>query len=384
MSLAAKFQSLTSTLAAEALKRVAEKQAEADLIHKAAAAWDAMTEKMGEASAALPVPHLLCKISGRTVVFMKDVTPDSALALLRACPPTSGMYHYRGNGTAGFRKAEHDKRGPVVGETVTPADGVTMSVSRTANYPTQTLIEWDVTLGEVPLSMRVEMRNIHGTTPEITGRVTCYNDGETIAKIEHQRLELPLGHGIGVQVQTYGSGSAKQWNSYVIWGHPGSGAVQNTLQAMADKLDEQGRMTLAAYAADKARAEAGTLPLMDADGEKPYALQSLRAGTRAQFDALRTSAALIDKSLAAKHWPRYADDHGIKTTQGYFDHYGWACAYLERVGLLRDPGLIIKCTDGKARAYKYGSAWLPTEAEQAKQHAETLAAIEAGTMERGD
>lgn len=384
MTLAAKYQNLTGTLAAEALKRVEEKQAEAAMIQQAAAAWDAMTEKMGEASAALPVPHLLCKSQGRTVVFMKDATPDAALALLRACPPTSDMYHYHKNGTAGFRKTEHAKGVFDPAETVTPAAGVTMRMDRTNDYPTQTLIEWDAVVEGQPLSMRIDLRPLHNITPHVTGRVTCYNDGETIAKIEHQRLELPQGRGIGVQVQTYGSGSAKQWNSYVIWGHPGSGAVQNTLQAMADKLDEQGRMTLAAYAADKARAEAGTLPPADTDGEKPYALQSLRAGTRAQFDALRTSAALIDKSLAAKHWPRYADDHGIKTTQGYFDHYGWACAYLERVGLLRDPGLIIKCTDGKARAYKYGSAWLPTEAEQAKQHAETLAAIEAGTMERGD
>jgi hypothetical protein len=383
VSLSAKYKTLSSTLAAEALKVLAEKQDEVNTVQRAAAAWDAMVEKLGEEPTALPVPSLLSKIAGRTVVFMRDVTPDSALALLRACPPAP-MFHYRGTGVAGFRKTEHAKGVFDPAETVTPAAGVTMRMDRTNDYPTQTLIEWDAVVEGQPLSMRIDLRPLHNITPHVTGRVTCYNDGETIAKIEHQRLELPQGRGIGVQVQTYGSGSAKQWNSYVIWGHPGSGAVQNTLQAMADKLDEQGRMTLAAYAADKARAEAGTLPLMDADGEKPYALQSLRAGTRAQFDALHTSAALIDKSLAAKHWPRYADDHGIKTTQGYFDHYGWACAYLERVGLLRDPGLLIMGKDGKAQDYLYGSAWLGTETEQAKQHAETLAAIEAGTMERGD
>lgn len=381
MSLTEKYSTLAADLEAKTAAKLAEEKDKAEAVQAAAVAWDAMVNAQSpEFRAVLPVPHLLVKISGRVVVFMKDVTPDSALALLRACPP-AGLYHYRGNGIAGFRKDAAGKRGFDPNETVTPADGVTISASRTDGYPTQTLVEWDAHVHGQDLSMRVEMRRMHGVTPEITGHVAYYNDRQTIARIENQGLNFPLGT-LGARIQTYGSGSIKRWNNYVAWGPAGDGAVQRILQAMVDKLDAEGRATLAAYLADKARAEAGTLP-----EDEPQALAygvKMNTGTRAQFEALRTRPALIDCALARRHWARYAADYNVETTQEYFDYFAWACAYLKRVGLLRDPGLIVKCNDGKARPYKYGSAWLGSEVEQAKTHAETLAAIEAGTLERAD
>jgi hypothetical protein len=95
-----------------------------------------------------------------------------------------------------------------------------------------------------------------------------------------------------------------------------------------------------------------------------YRRERMRAGTLEQYAALHCAHAKVDAAIAKAHWHAYAKAHGIDAGRYGFDYYGWACAYLHRVGLYEVPvteEMRASATGGipaDVLTYKYGARWL--------------------------
>jgi hypothetical protein len=339
--------SMLAAAEAESAKQLTEKKKEIAAKIEIATAYDAVIANLAEPLRVVPdFVHVWNLHGTRASIHFKEVIPGDALALMRALPavPTvlyrDGHVSMRPTSSVTTEMRMKDKTD------TKEANPFRFTFDKYSHGQTRCKVEWFADLAGVLVCITVELLSIHGITPEMRGRVSYYGNSDAIASIEHIGIAYPLNKPAGMQEIRYGRVDNKSWNSFIHWSHAGEDCVTRAVQAMADECLRRHTQSREAYELDKASG-------IDPEPAKPYGQSgSLRAGTEAQHNCLNSEAARRDYALANKHWRMYAEDLGIKTEQGYMDHYTWACTYLARHGLNPDPN----GPDGKP--YKYGSAWL--------------------------
>ena len=121
--------------------------------------------------------------------------------------------------------------------------------------------------------------------------------------------------------------------------------IVGLINTMAELDAQYYAEALAAYEADCA---AGLPP---AEATRDHG--DMNAGSKAQRASLNSLEARQERALAQKHWPLYAEKHGLNPGRYGFDYHEWAKYWLTKAGLQPDPNYI---RDGKP--YSYGSAWV--------------------------
>ena len=275
----------------------------------------------------------------------EKVTPEDALTIMQAFPPVASVLDH--DGGTGVHPADQ-KPNSTKRE---PASGYTLRIDQISGYDVQLKLEWYTELsGDLQnwaalttnrVRMSLELVNLWGITPRLRARITRVHD--VITRISDTQIEWPIPPAREVQRVRYSQVDHRSYHMFLVWSPTDAGMLE-TVGKWAQAAYKRREESRKAYEEDKA---AGLAPEPEAD---PYeGSGKLRAGTKAQYECLNTEEARKDAALARKHWRMYAEEHGIESTQGYFDHFRWACAWLERHNLLTDPN---------ANGYKYGSAWL--------------------------
>lgn len=306
--------------------------------------WDAHVEATPAAAQCIQ-PHFLhaSKLYGAIGSFhFKDATPEDCAALLAAFIPEP-LVLTRGDYTSA-RPADYSKEGERVTASQPVEGGAVMRMNRLENYPERNSVEWYARIGGELVSLSVELANIHGVTPvyranvqrDAVGRITSVSDS-------HPEFPLSPMKPVSLQFIRYSAASRAAFGTLLVYGN-----VAAYVEQMSGYCYSRRRASKKAYQEDKI---AGLPPGEAHRGT--YDEQKLRAGTREQFDCLNSEPARRDRALAEKHWKPYAEDYGIESTQGYFDYYAWACAYLKRQGLYEVPD-----PRDSTKMYKYGHAWL--------------------------
>lgn len=192
------------------------------------------------------------------------------------------------------------------------------------------LVEFDVQLSR------------HRGTPMIEADMRHHNG--VLVEIRGQRLVLSgdlQGQCMPQYIQ-YASGSPLSFGSRLMYGELNIVGLINT---MAELDAQYYAEALAAYEADCA---AGLPP---AEATRDHG--DMNPGSKAQRALLNSLEARQERALAQKHWPLYAEKHGLNPGRYGFDYHEWAKYWLTQAGLQPDPNYI---RDGKP--YSYGSAWV--------------------------
>jgi hypothetical protein len=273
----------------------------------------------------------------------KDATPEACDALLAAFEPAP-LVLTRGDFTSA-RPAGYSKEGERLTSTQEIQGGVVLRMDRTANYPHRSKVEWYTRLGGGLIQMSVELENIHGITPNYAASVQYDSTHQHIVSVSNARPEFLIKPVQKLEYVRYSAGSRDGFGTLLIYGN-----VRAYIEQLAGYCYSQRRASKKAYQEDKI---AGLTPVRGPASDQTYDSAKLRAGTREQYECLNSEEARRDMALADKHWKAYAEDYGVETTQGYFSHYDWACAYLKRQGLYEVPD-----PRDPSKTYKYGHAWL--------------------------
>jgi hypothetical protein len=282
----------------------------------------------------------------------RETALDDALKIMdafRACQ----MGVYKDGSFTSWRPADSLTFPLPEGHSFTVTEPFNLRLSGGMEYGQKVELGMVAQMGALRVRFAIELRAPHDVLPRIHYRTNVYQGRAVSIERGSQSVGFPLASVPAPSlVARYGAGSETALSDFMY-----SNGVADYIRAAVALLDARGAETLRAYQTAKA---AATFPLptraeIDAAAESmraAYAAKAggLRTGTLHQTAALEMPAARADRALAEKHWARYAEDHGIVTTyRKTFDHYAWACDWLDRAGLLVDT------VDGKPA--KYGAAW---------------------------
>jgi hypothetical protein len=215
-------------------------------------------------------------------------------------------------------------------------------------YGQQVTIKWWSMFDSLRIRFNARLVGPRDVIPRIEYRTNQYQGRAVSIVANLQNAVFPIGDAPR-KVARYAAGSDTALSHQLF-----SGGVEQYVRDAVDVLNKRGAVTLAAYKAARA-AQCYAMPsrasieIRASQIVEKYRNTHLRSGTLLQTAALETDAAVEDRGIAEKHWGRYAEEHGLNAGRYGFDHYTWACAWLERCGLLVDV------VDGKA--CKYGATW---------------------------
>lgn len=368
---AKKTASLSATLSNDADKKIAEINAKAANTARLAAAYDA-------SGYTGPLPYIASgdarpAYDGTIAsLHFRNVGPDELVALVTAFPPVP-CAEYRHRGSRCFRPGV----APEDAEDVRECDGFEVSIRCGEGYPSLRA-HWTAMVGDVHTRFWIELRRVqflHPTTHRravtVAGQFLRYEGATTLHWPDQGALFNDVAPDSGLFVRTYDSGSDQSHGDVRIRGRD----MLALLRAWEDECNKRGAETKAAFLAAYGPLDYGNkLPSIadvEAFAEKMRAEYDakrggLRAGTLMQTAALAMPYAESDKAVAEKHWLHYAEHHGLEVSEyrSYFDHFAWACAYLQRIGLYEVPvtdEMREQATGGIAAdvmTYKYGHRWL--------------------------
>lgn len=362
-----KTTSLAASLKADAASKISEIEIKSANTLRVAEAYDA-------SGYAGRVPYIVsgdARVSYDGTIaalHFKDVAPDELTALILAFPPIPRA-EYKHRGSRSFLPGDV----PSDAEEVTPCDGLEISTSTGRGF-NSLRASWSANVGEVNTRFWCTIKTLHYLHPRThrhaitrNGEFLRYEGATTVIWPDDGKLFNDLKSDAGLFVRIYGSGSNQSHGDAHIRGRN----VLALVQAWEAEANRRGEATKAAFLAAYAPLDYGnalpSLEMIEAHAETmraSYAAKAggLRAGTLMQTAALDMDYAQTDRAVAEKHWIAYAEHYDLEKSRGYFDHFAWACAYLERVGLYTVPvtdAMRSEAKGGIAKdSYKYGERWL--------------------------
>lgn len=343
---------LTDSIGAKLREQTERAQEEHARTLRLAELWDKHCENNAHAAACLQ-PWIMhtSKLFGAIGSYsFRDATPEQCAELLAAFVPVPTAIVKTQMWTS-FRPADYVDPKLGGGEDIkskTPVPGGAAIGLDCSRFQSRAKVQWWTMLGGELVGLDVELATIHNVTPHMAARVEYADPAHNhISRVSDARPVYPIEPAKGAPLThiRYSAGAPEYWPHILIHGH-----VAAYIEQLAGWCYSARRASKKAYQEDKI---AGLPPVSGPASDQTYESQKLRAGTREQYECLHTEAARRDRALAEKHWKQYAEDYGIESTQGYFDHYAWACAYLKRQGLYEVPD-----PRDPSKAYKYGHAWL--------------------------
>jgi hypothetical protein len=235
----------------------------------------------------------------------------------------------------------------------TDTHGVYLKMSKTARqYPTENEFDWYSEVGGTLVHLSAKLKEDNGITPTIDADVNSKMIfGQEVIKIQNCRTNLMgYSHAPLCEIR-YAKGGDDHYNDFLVYSVVEQKVgVLGLLEFIGGKQKQKQERLLASYEHDKKHGV--ELPKRDRV-EGPYETRTLRAGTKAQTEALETMAARSDQALASKHWEFYCQDNGIDLgKEKRYSHLTWAQHYLERFGLEPDPN------GPGGKQYWYGRSWL--------------------------
>lgn len=217
---------------------------------------------------------------------------------------------------------------------------VVIKVDRLENSHTVKVC-WIAELDDLLVEFDVQLSR-HRGTPAIEAEMRHHNG--VLVEIRSQRLVLTgdLQDQRMPQYIQYASGSPLSFGNRLMYGELNIVGLINTMAYLDAQYYAE---ALAAYEAD---CVAG-LPPAEASRDSGES----HAGSKAQRAELNSLGARRERALAEKHWPLYAEKHGLNPGRYGFDYHEWVKYWLTKAGLQPDPNYL---RDGKP--YSYGSAWV--------------------------
>lgn len=311
--------------------------------------WDAHIEA-NPAAAECIQPWIMhtSKLYGAAGSYaFRDATPEQVVELLAAFEPVPTAI-VRTQMWTSFRPVDYVDPKLGGGEQIKSKEqvvgGAAISLDRTQSGSRVRVQWWAMIAGEL-VDLDVELKNIHGVTPYMEAHVEWDNSRTHIVRVGNAMPWYPIKPDGAKELShiRYSAGSAEYFPHILIYSN-----VPAYIEKLAGWCYSARIASKKAYQEDKC---AGLFPVQET--ARPYDEEKLRPGTREQTECLNSETARRDRALAEKHWKEYAQDYGIESTQGYFEHYAWACAYLKRRGLYEVPD-----PRDPTKRYKYGHAWL--------------------------
>lgn len=361
-------QGLAARLQNETNEKVRIAQEENARVMVVAQAWDASGFK---GAAPWHVTGRKGIYGDRASLSFRDIGPDTLAEMMRAFPAIPCVT-YSHNRTRYFHP--EGAREIPEGVDVTRTDGfeVCISGSRGADYSHEELrADWSALVGDVQTSFRVELRRVSFLHPRTSRRAVLIL-GHTFSRYEGAAsLVWPQEFNAdeamrraGVFAQSYAAGDHSS-GDFRLRGRDVL-ALVSAWEAEANRRGAETRAAfLAAYAGAQAMPSPDDIRAAVARIAPDYAARKggLRAGTLEQTAALDTPHAHASRAVAEKHWPAFAEYHGIAARQTWFDHYAWACDFLKRCDLYRVPvtdAMRAEATGGIAadvQEITYGARW---------------------------
>lgn len=358
-------KSLAARLQSETAAKVSELEIKAANTSRLAAAYDAH----GYAG---PLPWIVRADAKPAydgdlgTLHYRDVAPDELRALLEAFEPIPRK-EFKSRGSRSFRPGEL----PADAAEVRECDGLEITVSG-SQHGRQLRASWSAMVGDIQTGFYVDVRPVHFLHPYTSRRAVTvanqfvrYEGATSLNWPDKGALYNSVAGDAALFVRMYGGSDQSHADCHIR-----GGDVLALVRAWEDEANKRGEATRAAFEEAFKSAQALGLPSADdirAQADKmrdDYAKQKTRAGTLEQAATLQTPHALADKAIAEKHWKPYADRFGIENSRDYFEHYAWACAYLDRCGMLSVPvtdEMREQATGGIPAdwtAYRYGTRWL--------------------------
>lgn len=322
-----------------------------------AQAFDTHNAGLPTIDAPRPMPWLVHRCNYRHTPHVgwfsfKGLSFKECAQMMRDYPPLPAVrYRSTSRKESGIRHAGYV---PDYADMRSDTDGCQLHISQGIEYGPTVSVQWACTMGGLCVEIHAELRNsqyiprLHARCNEWQGRIVSI-DGSTA------RVIYPFGDTAGLQSVRYAQSSNTAYPSFLIWGNREPSGMLRYIDSIAAECLRIGADSFRAYLEDKARG--------NIRAEPGRSMPGMCAGSPAQTAALSSDAALQDRGLAEKHWSAYVKDSSPEqwptgypdvSSRGYFDHYAWACKYLQSVGLLEDPGFIRK----NGKPYKYGTAWI--------------------------
>ena len=335
--------------AVEAAKKASDKEG---IQMRVAAAFDA-----GSQGITLPkLPMLMVHpLYGRvaSLSFSRDsssfphtgLDAKHILALMEAFPPVPACIA-KGNqwtswmSVSYFEQQLEKPEGQIKFTEIKAMSPVIINLNRMEHRPSAK-VEWIAELDGLLVEFQVELSRSRGW-PQISADMRHHNG--ILVEIRRQWVELTgdLKDHACPHYLSYASGSPTSFGNRLMYGELNIVGLINT---MAELDAQHYAEALAAYEADRA---AGLPPVEVSSGHGDS-----HAGSKAQRALLNSLEARQERALAQKHWPLYAEKHGLNPGRYGFDYHEWAKYWLTQAGLQPDPNYI---RDGKP--YSYGSAWV--------------------------
>lgn len=267
------------------------------------------------------------------------------LALMEAFPPVPACIA-KGNqwtswmSVSYFEQQLEKPEGQIKFTEIKAMSPVIINLNRMEHRPSAK-VEWIAELDGLLVEFQVELSRSRGW-PQISADMRHHNG--ILVEIRRQWVELTgdLKDHACPHYLSYASGSPTSFGNRLMYGELNIVGLINT---MAELDAQYYAEALAAYEADCA---AGLPPVEVSSGHGDS-----HAGSKAQRALLNSLEARQERALAQKHWPLYAEKHGLNQGRYGFDYHEWAKYWLTQAGLQPDPNYI---RDGKP--YSYGSAWV--------------------------
>lgn len=267
------------------------------------------------------------------------------LALMEAFPPVPACIAKGNQWTSwmsvGYFEQQLEKpEGQIKFTEIKAMSPVIINLNRMEHRPSAK-VEWIAELDGLLVEFQVELSRSRGW-PQISADMRHHNG--ILVEIRRQWVELTgdLKDHACPHYLSYASGSPTSFGNRLMYGELNIVGLINT---MAELDAQYYAEALAAYEADCA---AG-LPPAEATRDRG----DMNAGSKAQRALLNSLEARQERALAQKHWPLYAEKHGLNPGRYGFDYHEWAKYWLTQAGLQPDPNYI---RNGKP--YSYGSAWV--------------------------
>lgn len=355
-------QSLTTKKTAEAeaaVKAAAEAVNKEGIQMRVAAAFDA-----GSQGITLPkLPSLMVHpLYGRvaSLSFSRDsssfphtgLDAKHILALMEAFPPVPACIA-KGNQWTSWMSVSYFEQqlekpdGQIKFTEIKAISPVIINLNRMEHRPSAK-VEWIAELDGLLVEFEVELSRSRGW-PQISADMRHHNG--ILVEIRRQWVELTgdLKDQRCPQYLSYGSGSPTSFGNRLMYGELNIVGLINTMAYLDAQYYAE---ALAAYEKDCVTG----VPLADVTHADPG---GMNAASKAQRAELNTLGARRERALAEKHWPIYAEKHGLNHGKYGFDYHEWVKHWLTQAGLQPDPNYI---RDGKP--YSYGSAWVKESDEQ--------------------
>ena len=354
-------QSLTTKKTAEAeaaVKAAAEAVNKEGIQMRVAAAFDA-----GSQGITLPkLPMLMVHpLYGRvaSLSFSRDsssfphtgLDAKHILALMEAFPPVPACIA-KGNQWTSWMSVSYFEQqlekpdGQIKFTEIKAISPVIINLNRMEHRPSAK-VEWIAELDGLLVEFEVELSRSRGW-PQISADMRHHNG--ILVEIRRQWVELTgdLKDHACPQYLSYASGSPTSFGNRLMYGEL---SIVSLIGTMAYLDAQYYAEALAAYEKD---CVTGVPPadVIRSSGD-------MNAASKAQRAELNTLGARRERALAEKHWPIYAEKHGLNHGKYGFDYHEWVKHWLTQAGLQPDPNYI---RDGKP--YSYGSAWVKDSDEQ--------------------